>query len=151
MYLLDTDIIIYNLKGNEMVRQNLRNHINDPIQISSVTLMELYYGAFKSQKVESNIAKVRKIENSIEIISINTDQVELFGMLKVKLEKAGTPLDDFDLILAATALSHNLILVTNERHFSRIEGLQIENWAKKAMSNEKKAPSDEQRAMSDEQ
>jgi tRNA(fMet)-specific endonuclease VapC len=136
MYLLDTDIIIYNLKGNEMVRQNLRNHINDPIQISSVTLMELYYGAFKSQKVESNIAKVRKIENSIEIISINTDQVELFGMLKVKLEKAGTPLDDFDLILAATALSHNLILVTNnERHFSRIEGLQIENWAKKAMSN----------------
>ena len=130
MYLLDTDIMIYNLKGNEMVRQNLRNHINDPIQISSVTLMELYYGAFKSQKVESNIAKVRKIENSIEIISINKDQVELFGMLKVKLEKAGTPLDDFDLILAATALSHNLILVTNnERHFSRIEGLQIENWS----------------------
>ncbi len=131
MYLLDTDIMIYNLKGNEMVRQNLRNHINDPIQICSVTLMELYYGAFKSQKVESNIAKVRKIENSIEIISINKDQVELFGMLKVKLEKAGTPLDDFDLILAATALSHNLILVTNnERHFSRIEGLQIENWSK---------------------
>jgi len=108
MYLLDTDIMIYNLKGNEMVRQNLRNHINDPIQISSVTLMELYYGAFKSQKVESNLAKVRKIENSLEIISVNKDQVELFGMLKVKLEKAGTPLDDFDLILAATALSHNL-------------------------------------------
>ena len=131
MYLLDTDITIYSLKGNEMVRQNLRNHINDPIQISSVTLMELYYGAFKSQKVESNLAKVRKIENSIEIISVNKDQVELFGMLKVKLEKAGTPLDDFDLILAATALSQNLILVTNnERHFCRIEGLKIENWSK---------------------
>lgn len=131
MYLLDTDITIYCLKGNEMVRQNLRSHINDPIQISSVTLMELYYGAFKSQKVESNLAKVRKIENSLEIIPVNQDQVEIFGMLKVKLESAGTPLDDFDLILAATALSHNLILVTNnERHFSRIEGLKIENWSK---------------------
>ena len=131
MYLIDTDIMIYNLKGNEMVRQNLRNHFNDPIQISSVTLMELYYGAFKSRKVESNLAKVRKIENSLEIIPINNDQVELFGMLKVKLEKTGTPLDDFDLILAATALSHNLILVTNnERYFSRIEGLKIENWSK---------------------
>jgi tRNA(fMet)-specific endonuclease VapC len=131
MYLLDTDIMIYNLKGNEMVRQNLHNHINDPIRISSVTLMELYYGAFKSRKVESNLAKVRKIENSLEIISVNKEQVEIFGMLKVKLEKAGTPLDDFDLILAATALSHNLILVTNnERHFSRIEGLKIENWSK---------------------
>lgn len=131
MYLLDTDITIYCLKGNEMVRQNLRSHINDPIQISSVTLMELYYGAFKSQKVESNLAKVRKIENSLEIIPVNQDQVEIFGMLKVKLESAGTPLDDFDLILAATALSHNLILVTNnESHFSRIEGLKIENWSK---------------------
>ncbi len=131
MYLLDTDITIYCLKGNEMVRQNLRSHINNPIQISSVTLMELYYGAFKSQKVESNLAKVRKIENSLEIIPVNQDQVEIFGMLKVKLESAGTPLDDFDLILAATALSHNLILVTNnESHFSRIEGLKIENWSK---------------------
>jgi tRNA(fMet)-specific endonuclease VapC len=132
MYLLDTDIMIYSLKGNEMVQQNLRSHINDPIRISAVTLMELYYGAFKSQKIESNLAKVQKIENSLEIIPVSQDQVEIFGMLKVKLEKGGTPLDDFDLILAATALSHNLILVTNnERHFRRIEGLKIENWAKK--------------------
>ncbi len=52
-------------------------------------------------------------------------------MLKSKLEKAGKPLDDFDLILASTALTHNLILVTNnEKHFQRIKGLKIENWSK---------------------
>jgi predicted nucleic acid-binding protein len=131
MYLLDTDILIYSLKGNAAVQQNLRNHLNDPIQISSVTLMELYYGAYKSQKMESNLAKVRKIENSLEIIPVSRETAEIFGMLKGKLEATGMPLDDFDLILAATALSHNLILVTNnERHFKRIDGLKLENWAK---------------------
>jgi tRNA(fMet)-specific endonuclease VapC len=131
MYLLDTDILIYSLKGHEAVQQNLRNHLNDPLQISSVTLMELYYGAYKSQKMESNLAKVRKIENSLEIIPVSRETSEIFGMLKAKLEASGMPLDDFDLILAATALSHNLILVTNnERHFKRIDGLKIENWSK---------------------
>jgi len=132
MYLLDTDILIYSLKGDEAVQQNLRNHLNDPLQISSVTLMELYYGAYKSQKMESNLAKVRKIENSLEIIPVSRETAEIFGMLKAKFEVTGMPLDDFDLILAATALSHNLILVTNnECHFQRIDGLKIENWSKK--------------------
>lgn len=130
MYLLDTDILIYSLKGHEKVQGNLRKHIGDPIQISSVTLMELYFGAYKSKKVESNLAKVRKIESSLEIIPISQELAEIFGLLKAKLETAGTPLDDFDLILAATALSRNLILVTNnERHFKRVEGLKIENWS----------------------
>jgi tRNA(fMet)-specific endonuclease VapC len=47
MYLLDTDTIIYNLKGNASVRSNLEKHVNDPIRITSITLMELYYGAYK--------------------------------------------------------------------------------------------------------
>jgi predicted nucleic acid-binding protein len=52
-------------------------------------------------------------------------------MLKADLEKAGTALDDFDLILAACALSHDLILVTNNvKHFRRIQGLKLENWAR---------------------
>lgn len=133
MYLLDTDIIIYSLKADEIVKQNLRLHINDPIKISAATLMELYYGAYKSQKVESNLAKVKTIESVLEIIPINQELTEIFGLLKSNLEKAGNPLDDFDLILASTALSHNLILVTNnEKHFKRIEGLKIENWSKKS-------------------
>ena len=49
MFLLDTDMVVYSLKGNEAVKQNLRTHINDPIKITVVTLMELYYGAYKSQ------------------------------------------------------------------------------------------------------
>jgi tRNA(fMet)-specific endonuclease VapC len=130
MYLLDTDILIYSLKGHETVKSNLTSHLQDPMGISAVTLMELYYGAYKSQKVESNLAKVKTIENTIEIIPVNQILVEIFGLLKSKLENEGTRLDDFDLILAATALTHNFVLVTNnEKHFSSIDGLKIENWS----------------------
>ena len=93
--------------------------------------MELYYGAYKSQKVVSNIGKIKRIEAAVEIIALGRESAEIFAMLKADLEKAGIPLDDFDLILAACALAHDLVLVTNNvKHFQRIQGLKFENWAK---------------------
>ena len=131
MYLLDTDTIIFNLKGSLAVRKNLLLHINDPIKVSVITLMELYYGAYKSQKVTGNLAKIKTIEQSLEIIPVRIESVEIFGMLKSKLEKSGSRLDDFDLIIAACAMAHNLTLVTNnEKHFQRIEGLKLTNWTR---------------------
>ena len=129
MYLLDTDTVIYSLKGHESVARNLREHIHDPIKISVVTLMELYYGAYKSQKIESNLAKIKTLENSLEIVPLDKESAEVFGIYKSKLEKMGTPLDDFDLILASCALARNMTLVSNNiRHFERIEGLKLANW-----------------------
>ena len=130
MYLLDTDTIIFSLKGDETVKKNLQLHFHDSMKISVITLMELYYGAYKSKKVESNLAKIKTLETSLEIISLGSEVVEVFGICKAKLERKGTPLDDFDLILASCALTHNLVLVTNNlKHFMKIEGLKIENWA----------------------
>jgi len=57
MYLLDTDTVIYNFKGHDSVIKNLHAHIHDPIKISIVTLMELYYGAYKSQMIERTSLK----------------------------------------------------------------------------------------------
>jgi tRNA(fMet)-specific endonuclease VapC len=129
MYLLDTDTVIFSLKGNAAVKRNLQEHLHDPIKVSVVTLMELYYGAYKSQKVESNLAKVKTIESILEVVPLGTESAEIFGIYKSKLEKAGTRLDDFDLILASCALAHNVTLVTNNtKHFERIEGLKVTNW-----------------------
>lgn len=129
MYLLDTDTIIYNLKGNDAITKNLQHHFQDPMKICVITLMELYFGAYKSEKVAGNLAKVRTIENSFDIISTGKECAEIFGMLKASLEKSGTPLDDFDLIIASCALSQNFVLVTNNiKHFSRIEGVKLTNW-----------------------
>lgn len=130
MYLLDTDIIIYSLKGHAAVLENLRRHRNASLCVSVISLMELYYGAYKSQRIESNLAKVKTIEKTLKTIQAGEEVVELFGMLKSKLEAKGQPADDFDLVIASTALAHNLILITNNtRHFQKIEGLRIENWS----------------------
>jgi len=130
MYLLDTYTIIYSMKGNLAVQENLRTHTNDQISISIITLMELYYGAYKSQEITGNLAKIKKLENSLEVIPLGNECAEVFGLIKSQLEKAGTPLDDFDLILASCAITHNITLVTNNtKHFKRIKGLKLANWA----------------------
>jgi predicted nucleic acid-binding protein len=129
VYLLDTDTVIYSLKGEPAVKKNLREHFHDPMKMSVITLMELYYGAHKSQKIASNLAKIKTLEISFQIIPISEESAGIFGMTKAQLEKAGSPLDDFDLIIASCALSNNLVLVTNNvRHFQRIEGLKLANW-----------------------
>jgi len=130
MFLLDTDTIIYNLKGNEAIKRNLQDHFEDPMKICVITLMELYFGAYKSKKIIENLSKIRTIENAFEIISAESECAEIFGMLKASLKKSGTLLDDFDLIIASCAMTKNLTLVTNNtKHFSRIDGLKLTNWA----------------------
>jgi len=130
MFLLDTDTIIYNLKGNEAIKRNLQDHFEDPMKICVITLMELYFGAYKSKKIIENLSKIRTIENAFEIISADSECAEIFGMLKASLKQSGTLLDDFDLIIASCAMTKNLTLVTNNtKHFSRIDGLKLTNWA----------------------
>jgi tRNA(fMet)-specific endonuclease VapC len=130
MYLLDTDTVIYSLKGDEAVTKNLHRHIQDPIKISIITLMELYYGAHRSANVASNLAKVKGLEAEFEVIPTGNESAEIFGMLKSRLERSGMRLDDFDLIIASCAMVHNLTLVTNNvAHFKRIKGLKLTNWS----------------------
>ncbi|MBN1551188.1 PIN domain-containing protein [bacterium] len=129
MYLLDTDIFIYILKGHQNVKENLRRHYNDLLQLSVISLMELYYGAYKSGSMGSNLAKVKTVENTLKVITVGTEVADVFGLLKSQMEAKGKRPDDFDLIIAASAMTHNLILVTNNtRYFKRIEGLRLENW-----------------------
>ena len=129
MFLLDTDTIIYNLKGNEAIRRNLQDHFEDPMRICVITAMELYFGAYQSKKIAGNLSKVRTIENAFEIISVNKECAEIFGMLKASLKKTGMLLDDFNLIIASCAMTNNLTLVTNNtKHFGRIDGLKLTNW-----------------------
>lgn len=101
-----------------------------PIKISIVTLMELYYGAYKSQRPDANLAKLRILEESPEIVPLDMKSARQFGMIRAQLEKRGTRPDDSDLMIAACALAHNLILVTNNMlHFQRIESLRLRNWS----------------------
>ena len=129
MYLLDTDTVIYALKGQPEVMRNLALHAGDPLGVSVITLMELYYGAFGSQQVAGNLAKVRALEKAVQVWDLEADAAEVFGALKAQLESDGNRLDDFDLGIAACALVHNLTLVSGgSAHFARVRGLRLDDW-----------------------
>ena len=126
-FLIDTDIIIYSLKGNETVHEWLLQHKNLPKFISVVTYGELIYGAKKSKFPEKNTATANRVAELFPIIDINKGIMDVFGELKARLEVSGKRMDDMDLLIAATATYMNLSLVTNNKsHFSRIPELSLE-------------------------
>ena len=129
-YLIDTDILIYSLKGQEIVQKRFLENEKIPKSISVVSYGELLYGAKKSMNCEKNLAVVYRIKELFPIIDVDKAVMETFSDLKVKMRKTGTIIDDLDLLIAATALTMNLVLVTNnEKHFRKIAGLKMENWA----------------------
>ena len=130
-YLIDTNIIIYSLKQHERVNEKLRETRTIPKSISVITYGELIYGARKSRHVEKNLAISYRVAELFPIIYVNRSVMDVFGEIKNNLARAGEILEDMDILIAATALSRNLILVTNDvGHFQRIGDLRIENWAK---------------------
>ena len=128
-YLIDTDIIIYSLKGDSAVHDWMRRNQNIPKFLSIVTYGELMYGARKSRQSERNIATVHRVADLFPLLDINKGIMDVFSEQKAKLELAGARIEDMDLLIAATALYMNLSLVTNNRgHFNRIPGLRLEEW-----------------------
>ena len=131
MYLIDTDILIYSLKNQPQVKENFQKHALKPKAISVVSYGELYFGAVKSKYSENNLAAVRRISELFPLIDVTRSVMETFAEIKATLQKSGNPLPDLDLIIAATALSVNYTLVTNnERHFRKVADLKIANWTK---------------------
>ena len=130
MYLLDTDTLIYFLKGEKSVVANFKAHTNTPKAISVITYGELVYGARKSERVTENLAKIHRLAELYPLIDTTRAVVDSFGEIKATLTSAGTTVDDFDLLIGCTAITLNYVVVTNNtRHYAMIPGLKVENWA----------------------
>lgn len=128
-YLIDTDIIINSIKGNQGVNQKIAELASIPKAISIITYGELLYGARKFTQREKNTSVVYRLAEIFPIIGITRATMEAFTDLKAALDRKGERIEDFDLLIAATALNLNYVLVTNNtKHYKRIEGLQLENW-----------------------
>lgn len=128
-YLLDTNICVYWLKGNEQIEQKILFVGMDNVALSFINVSELYYGAYKSQRIDSNLNLVRQLTEQLDVVESDEAINEIFGQLKADLESVGAIIDDADLFIAACAKVHGLILVTNNmKHFKRIKGLKLENW-----------------------
>jgi tRNA(fMet)-specific endonuclease VapC len=128
-YLIDTDIIINSIKGNKTVNQKISEFATIPKAISIVTYGELLYGAKKSTQREKNTSIVYRLAEIFPILGVTRATMEAFTDLKAALDRKGDRIEDFDLLIAATALTLNYILVTNNtKHYKGIIGLELENW-----------------------
>ena len=126
IYLIDTDTCIALLKKNPYVLQHLKEAGVHNCKISDITLAELYFGAYKSGR-QKHFDEVGEIATLFESYSVN--YLSKYGEIRWQLESKGLKIGDMDTFIAATALEEELIVVTgNTDHFSRVEGLKVENW-----------------------
>lgn len=129
-YLIDTNICIYYLKGLFDLKEKFAKANPENCFISEITLAELKFGVENSNRKDKNSKVLNDFLSGISILPL-FHSIDLYAAEKARLRKSGTPVDDFDLFIGATAITHNLIMVTNNvKEFSKIKGIQIENWAK---------------------
>ena len=130
MYLLDTNICIYALKGKyPHISKKLLTIPPEDIKISAVTVMELEYGAAKSKWGERSREAMRAFLASFDILPFTTEDAALCGSLRARLAMAGTPIGAYDIMIAAQGIRRGLTVVThNTGEFQRVPGIEIEDW-----------------------
>jgi tRNA(fMet)-specific endonuclease VapC len=129
-YLLDTCVVSDFVKGEPNTSQKLKSVSPEDIAVSAITSMELKYGlANNPQRAVKIQPLIDSFLSSVTILTYGEDEAKQTAQIRNFLKLAGTPIGAYDVLIAATALTHRLIIVTaNVREFERIPNLQIQNW-----------------------
>ena len=130
-FMLDTSICVDLIRGRrETLLRKMKQFAVDEIAISSITLAELQYGVEKSANPAKHSSLLADFCAPLEILPFDDEDAEHYGQIRAALERAGTSIGPLDMLIAAHAVSVGCTLVTNnEREFSRVDGLTVENWA----------------------
>jgi tRNA(fMet)-specific endonuclease VapC len=127
-YLLDTCVCISMFRNEGNVRETLRKIGTKNCYISEITVAELYFGLAKAEDKKRKLEDIREVQRLFRVIPAYSSFKE-YGEIRYSLEHSGQRVDQFDLLIGATALHHKMTLVTsNIKHFERMQGLEIENW-----------------------
>lgn len=128
-YLLDTNICIYLINERpKKVLAHFKRHSLEDIGISSITASELAFGVAKSAS-SKNSAALEAFLLPLNVVDYDAGAAMIYGDIRATLEKQGKTIGPLDMLIAASALSRQLILVTNnEKEFRRISKLKVENW-----------------------
>ncbi len=127
---LDTNICIYIIKNKpRSVREKFKEFDVGELALSSVTVSELYYGAYKSRHVEKNLIALEHFLRPFQIAEYDSLAAARYGKVRAEFEKSGKVIGGLDMMIAAHALSLDMPLVTNNtKEFERVAGLRLENW-----------------------
>ncbi|OYW68755.1 MAG: VapC toxin family PIN domain ribonuclease [Bosea sp. 12-68-7] len=126
-YLLDSNVVIGVMKMRPDLLAALQAHRAADCAISSLVLHELFFGAYKSQRREANLADVDLL--SFAVLDFDRSDARCAAEIRAALRACGTPIGPYDVLIAGQALARGLILITNNvAEFSRVEGLRVEDW-----------------------
>ena len=127
-YLLDANAVIALLNDTTSpIARRIRRYAPRDFGVSAVVIHELYYGAFKSQRVEQNVARVDALQFSV--LEFDEDDARQAGQIRAHLASKGTPIGPYDVLIAGQAKARELTLVThNTNEFQRVPGLKVEDW-----------------------
>lgn len=129
IYMFDTNVIGYLVRGSSLaLKRRFESGKYDTYAISAVVYAEILYGLRKIN--ENKIAlKIKTFLENLRIVEFNTDAAEMYAKIRADLEKSGTPIDNMDLLIAASAMAEKAILVShNTRHFLKVKDLNLEDW-----------------------
>ncbi len=137
-YLLDTNICIYIAKRKPHgVLTRLERLKPGEVGMSIITYLELIYGAWKSQHREANLLRIQGLEQIIPVLPLDVSTGQHYGRVRADLERKGSPIGAYDMMIAAHALTLGLTLVTNNTwEFRRVPQLIVENWAEEEQKAE---------------
>ena len=129
-YMLDTAACIDIIRRKSpLMLARLRREPVGGICISTITLSELEYGVARSSIPDRNRIALTEFVTPIQVVPYDSRAASNYGAIRADLEARGVPIGSLDLLIAAHALSLGFVVVTaNEREFSRVPGLRVENW-----------------------
>ena len=131
-FFLDTDICIFALRGERpLLEKAFRSLKPERIKVPSIVAAELFLGAYKSQSPLTAEKAVDVFLEPFEVIAFDRDAAEVYARMRSDLEQKGTVIGPNDLLIAATTLAHQGVLVThNTKEFSRVAGLHLQDWTR---------------------
>lgn len=131
IYLLDTNIVSYWMRGDEKLINKIKRHKPSDLSICTVTLAEIYYGIEKSPvKKKERRNKIEHIHSQLEVYPFDELAARMYSIIRTQLEKDGIVISERDLQIAAIARANKLVVVThNTKEFNRIVKLEVEDWA----------------------
>ncbi|MGH9201989.1 MAG: type II toxin-antitoxin system VapC family toxin [Vicinamibacterales bacterium] len=127
-YLLDANAVIALLNDTTSpIARRIRRYAPRDVGVSAVVIHELYYGAFKSQRVDKNVARVDALQ--FPVLEFDPEDARQAGEVRAHLASKGTPIGPYDVLIAGQAKARKLTLVThNTTEFQRVPGLKVEDW-----------------------
>jgi len=125
MYLVDSDVLINFLKGEKQAVKTIKKLQNESLYVSIISVGEIFEGLLEV-KNKKKLTQFKELLETVIIVNVDLPIIERFALIRKSLRLKGQLIDNFDLLIAVTCLTHNLILITNNiSHFKRIPGLKM--------------------------